>query len=491
MVTLFLLLCASAFTASADWASILGSADEPDTDFLTESLLIKSVESFNKQLRELQSQATNMKSTGRYEDTEITVPLSYEKEMNGSVAQQSNGTMVVHMTKYLLDSKPKTMLWLFAGLGESSTTIFRETLKLVAENFDIDVWSMDTRGVAGEDSLANEDVYMHETVSLAEILRVYQYMPNSMYRILPYISTDNNCRDIYHQLVAHLRVRPQEVLFLGLSTGTHLVHRFVQMYPDVVSRVLLDSTIAGPKAKLMDQSFWQLEWLYGVCALCAQNEYCHSKMGPQPVLGFWQALQKPACGNFDIRKNFRYIQQNVLTAPDTFQVSFAIIYRYLRCDPAYGDDLVLEAFSPFFDLLTVEYFTGRISDLDSVVANSFILFHMRGSEFSRQPVPSETEISQELNYTFANYYGTPSWYRYRNRHNCTYWPWNPPSLYENAYASSHFTKFLFVSGELDWLAPLFITEDVRNHIPESEWVIVPGGGTYSSAYLLVFHSLLL
>ena len=64
----------------------------------------------------------------------------------------------------------------------------------------------------------------------------------------------------------------QKVIFSGHSYGTFLVHRFVQMYPKTVSRVILDSTLVGPKGNLMDITMYtEKQWLNSVRRITSAN----------------------------------------------------------------------------------------------------------------------------------------------------------------------------------------------------------------------------
>jgi len=93
------------------------------------------------------------------------------------------------------------------------------------------------------------------------------------------------------------------------------------------------------------------------------------------------------------------------------------------------------------------------------------------------PIPAGQTLIDEMNAgTIPNFIPNLSIELYDTRRNATFWPWTVPSPYADKWASSEFTQFLVISGQIDWNTPTFIAQDVQQNIPGTELLIVPGAG---------------
>lgn len=130
----------------------------------------------------------------------------------GDGEQVSNIT--VSAVRYIFDEIPDKMFWFFAGgestedhtdlagPGEASVGIFKPYLEHLAGTFGMDLYAMNIRGVSGPDVSILSLILISQTIlekfpntlTPRRLQRIYKSLTERQKEILPYLTTDNNCR---------------------------------------------------------------------------------------------------------------------------------------------------------------------------------------------------------------------------------------------------------------------------------------------------------
>jgi len=391
--------------------------------------------------------------TGKKECADFQVPLTPDSDVN----------LTINVGRYALTPAPDAMVWHFAGgPGESSMSIFGSMLSKLAASYNADVYVMDIRGVGVNIGQLSKYIKLFDSSTPLNLQNVWDlYLDKFDKKLLPYANTDEDCRDVMAVINEEVRSKNQKIFLIGHSYGTFLVHRFVQIFPNVAESVLLDSTIAGPESKLLDWTLngqWWYEYMGG---LCSKNDFCHKKFGDDPkkfirdlwikLEGGWCSKSTDTSGVFDLK--FLLI---LIGAPDVFQLSWVWMYRLNRCNAQ--DVKFLEKFNSNFDpsLFVIKWkYPSSSASRDSLAS-----YYMKVNELGRFNIPTEDQIHGQLNNGILGDFSlSPTMYFYKAKNGTkNLWPWIK-SPYDDKYAKSS-TSFFLITGEIDYNTPLFMTDNL-------------------------------
>ncbi|MBL8683536.1 MAG: alpha/beta fold hydrolase [Myxococcales bacterium] len=156
---------------------------------------------------------------------------------------------------------------------------------------------------------------------------------------LQHFSTTNAANDTALAMRATRRAG-QSQFVLGISYGTYLAHRLLQIDPNIAQGVVLDS-IAAPGLSLLRQDEDSNEAARDFLNVCAMDTFCRSKLGPDPwakAQDLFRRLKMGHCAAAAIPAAPTHVLLRKLFASFLMQAENrayipAIIYRADRCEP--------------------------------------------------------------------------------------------------------------------------------------------------------------
>lgn len=227
-------------------------------------------------------------------------------------------------------------------------------------------------------------------------------------------NTTNAARDI-GELIEATR-KPEDVVFIyGASYGSIWANRYLQIYPDQPTGVIMDGFAIG--SKLDRQSIWVNELAERWLDACGADTFCASKLGPDPwqkmteVLNDFDAGSCPgvAALGFDRRALHSFFSyffygwyERTLIAP--------LVYRLARCS---DDDVTV------FENLVLAFSGGGPVPASERFFSLLLSAHVALSELWTVPAPTIEEIEsyndtanvgRALTETFTRV--EPGWPRY-------------------------------------------------------------------------------
>jgi pimeloyl-ACP methyl ester carboxylesterase len=274
---------------------------------------------------------------GRAECAAVTVPLRWE---------QPDGPSIELFVKRLRGTSTDGALWLLNGGPGGTGADFETFAEAVTENFPLDVYMPDHRGVGRSTRLgcAAEDDESDEGFTITD-----DEMPSCAASVvaewgggLAGFSTTNAARDLGFLIEATAAGAPAFVY--GVSYGTQWAHRYLRLFPEQPAGVILDS-IVHPELETntlsrYDERFNDTGKQY--LDLCGQDPFCASKLGADPWLTATGVLDAVYAGQhcpeflqMGVERQslralfgalvFRYWEERPIVP--------ALIYRLQRCAP--------------------------------------------------------------------------------------------------------------------------------------------------------------
>ncbi len=226
----------------------------------------------------------------RTECATVVVPLSTR-----DLRQRTVELFVKRMRARVPESPPRAVWLLMGGPGQAGSD--GENIALMIDQRDpgVDVYLPDHRGVGkssrlycrvqeSPQSLGGENIEPGEWPACREAM-VEQWDDG-----LAYFSTTESAYDL-ESLVRAVHPPADRVSLLGISYGTYLALRYLQIFPDGagVDAVTLDSLCSPGKCKLSEQDMWEDEVAHQLLDLCAGDPDC-SRYYPPDGDSAWQSL---------------------------------------------------------------------------------------------------------------------------------------------------------------------------------------------------------
>jgi len=362
-------------------------------------------------------------------------------------------------------------LWLLQG-GPGGSGEGMETLaeKFAARHPDLDLYIPDHRGTGRSARLSCTVAERFDTRGSAVIVAdewpaCIDAIEDAWGIYLDGFTTTAAARDL-GEWIHRTREPLDEVLVLGVSYGTFWAHRYLKLFPDQPTAIILDS-ICSPGACTMpgyDARF--NETAHGFFdRQCADDPICREKLGADPwskVAAVFTKMEQGACPQlFDMGINRQTLRTSlgVLFRDWRLRVYLpAVVYRIERCSE--GDVRALLAFSEALGLQ--ESFVFMDPGLDSDILGSHILF----SELWDEPAPSLDVIEQAAQRAFVSLdvaYDVAWLYEP--------WPRYPrdPMVDQWAVAS---LPMLMLNGTLDPQTPMEVAEPARARFTDGHQTFV-------------------
>jgi pimeloyl-ACP methyl ester carboxylesterase len=365
-----------------------------------------------------------------------------------------------------LSGKPGApQLWMLnGGPGSSGQDFFYGMVDTFAQAMPgVDIYVPDHRGTgssgylgcAGEDpaSPGGNLITAEEWPACAEQVKKERAAD------LPFLTVTAAARDV-GALIERTRASGQQVFVYGLSYGTTLALRYLHLFPDQATGVILDSVVSPGDlfVSRQDQSYDPVAKKYA--ALCQADATCAAKMGPDPWARIASVFDKIDAGHCAEAKIDRQLLRRILA--ETFigfrgrLLSLALPYRLDRCAPE--------------DLVAIEQFKSVwLAPYDLLGFSQALEVHIDFSEIWESPAPSAAELQARAD---AALYSL-NWASDRA---AVYesWPKYPADQYALAWPKATL-PMLMLNGTLDPQTPIESAQIAATHFngPHQTFVTLP------------------
>ena len=264
-------------------------------------------------------------------------------------------------------------------------------------------------------------------------------------------------------LIERAAVPGQDAFVYGVSYGTYWAHRYLQVFPDQATAVVLDS-IAPPTEDFVAYDRTYNEVGRDFMDLCGADPVCSDKLGADP----WQAvgalfadIEAGHCRELVDAWGIdagalRYLLGILLMSVDARTYLPATVYRMARCEP--GDVDAIET------MLTL--FFGEEAELTyyDTLGSDSLFYNVALSEIWPEDPPPIASILAEQAKLYVSTGLTPEMAVAR-------WGHYPDDAYVGAWAVTD-TPLLMLNGDLDPQTPLAVAIETADHFKGAhQWFI--------------------
>jgi pimeloyl-ACP methyl ester carboxylesterase len=395
-----------------------------------------------------------------------TVPLPLDH------ARPAGETLPIFVSRHRAAGTARAQLWVLQG-GPGATAAYLEELieGLFAPLMpDVDIYVLEHRGVGPssrlgcpvEEGPGSED---GARITDTEWPACIQALTSHWGDKLEHFTTTADAHDLA-SLIERTRQPGQQVFVYGYSYGTARALRLMQIHPDLVDGVILDS-IASPGIELASRYDLQFDPVAKeLAALCASDATCRAKLGADPwarIAGMAARLDAGHCAALGVDgQTLRQLYPVFVRDRALRAHLYPLVYRLDRC--ADRDVAVLQHYLGV--LVPLLQGTGaEHAHLDSAV----LLYHVALSEAWEEPAPSADELRHRCgSQTFcpgiavsaASFFDR--WPRYAHDEYVQRWP-------------SSTVPVLAMNGTLDPQTPIAQARVAADHLtaPHQTFIEVP------------------
>ena len=157
---------------------------------------------------------------------------------------------------------------------------------------------------------------------------------------LRHFSTTAAARDL-RALIDATRAPADRVFVLGISYGTYLAHRYLQVAPDQSAGVILDSVCPPGACTLSDEDRWEDAEARALLARCAAEPACATRLGADAAARLTALYARVAGGHCNLASTparnawlLRSALGNMMMSAAQRRAIPAVIYRMERCGDA-------------------------------------------------------------------------------------------------------------------------------------------------------------
>lgn len=251
----------------------------------------------------------------------------------------------------------------------------------------------------------------------------------------------------------------------GVSYGTQLVQRFLQLYPDAADGVILDS-IAVPEQRLNDYDTQADPVMKQLADRCAADPICSEKLGTDPwamIRATVDALEHGHCAASGLTgpsaSPLLWLGIDFL---ETREMLLPLLYRLSRCEPE--------------DVLAAQHATQWLQEVAfgvppelATLDTQLLTGHLTTSEFIERPFDADQLLAACENATFCPGLAAqllPFWEQWPRYDDATATPW--PEFRGPVLA---------FNGDLDVKTPIELASLITQHLagPHQNFYTFPDG----------------
>lgn len=354
-----------------------------------------------------------------------------------------------------------SQIWLLNGgpgaAGDDLDALLAETTKA---HPTADVYLPDHRGTGRSGRLACPK---HSNVGLDDFMGcVDEAMTRWGGEGFAHFTTSNAAHDLAHAIAA-TRAPSQPVHVYGVSYGTYLAQRYLQLHPGQATAVTIDGLCQTGLCRITNTGYWLDRVGKAYLAECAADPACAAVMGPDPlaiVRASIAAADAGTCAAFPADGAvLRSLYASLLPSFEYRIGVLAFARRIVRCNAA--------------DRAALSYFVSSQSGGSAPgeeLSSDVLGFHIAFSELEADPMPSAAETAA----TLADAVFAAPESSIRKLYDA--WPRYPRDAFVGAYPVTN-VPMLLMNGTLDTQTPLAFAETVASHYtaPSQSFVVFPRG----------------
>ena len=252
------------------------------------------------------------------------------------------------------------------------------------------------------------------------------------------------------EAIARTRHGTEDVYLYSVSYGTYLTQRYLQIYPDQPSGVVLDSICSPDSCKLLlayDKAYDQTA--QDILAFCGKDAVCSEQLGTDPYASLQTleaSLDAAHCSGLGwSRADLRHVLGFMVMYVGLRDYTPAVIKRLLRC----SDN----------DVKSLKLFQQVISSipLDGAGFSQVLSANIALSEMSEKPLPTQAAIAANVSNLAASLDAGP-----RLSGAIGSWPTYPLDAYVGQFAETT-VPMLMLNGTLDPQTPIAIARPTGDH----------------------------
>lgn len=330
--------------------------------------------------------------TGNYAEASTCgtaqVPLDYAKP---------DGKKIELFVAGFGDGKAKTRLFMVqGGPGGSADGILFLAKAIREKRPDVDVMVVEHRGVGRSTRLLCSAAQEPANVTGSEAAACAAELKAKWGDGLQQFTTSNAARDLA-SAIQSLRPAGTKAFVYGVSYGTYLVHRLLQIAPQTVDGAVLDSVVP-PEGQTFDTFDGQADpVLKRLAEVCKRSRSCAASLGADPFASMSRIVttfDNARCASvmgFD-KQTLRGVLFSMLQNAETAALVPSFLVRLSRCNA-----LDQQAARRFFDVLNGQASVAprqetSEGDLGSGALYNSVVF----SELWTNPAPSEATLRARL-----------------------------------------------------------------------------------------------
>lgn len=362
-------------------------------------------------------------------------------------------------------------LWLLAGgPGASGDGFDYQATQFLEADPALDLYIPDHRGTGRSSELACPDVSAGIDACAADLIRTWGRDG------LAAFSTTEAARDVGH-LIERTREPQQEVHLYGISYGTYLAQRYLQIFPKQPTSVTLDGVCQAGLCSLIKYDYWGDRTAQKFLRECGEDGLCASKLGPDPIArvrdAFAVASSGGCAGLAGVSATTLQVLLGGFARTRFLRVLVpALTYRILRCDA--NDVVALQNFVRVAVPTPPPGGTGAFR-IPALTAN--IAF----SEMLEVPATTREDLRELMRSSVFASYSTAVHDQF------DLWPRYEHDEYVGGYPDTD-VPVLVLNGTLDPATPIEFAEEVAPHYarPHQTFVSLPRAthGTFHSSRTL-------
>ncbi len=202
-----------------------------------------------------------------------------------------------------------------------------------------DIYTFDHRGVGNSDALVCPDQEAiasdgGETITENEIRDCIDHLTLVYGDALGAYGTTFAAMDLA-ALIDASGEADQDVILYGASYGSYLVQRYLQFFPDQSDAIVLECIAPPDFSTKLDDLFGNLVGRH-LLSLCADDEICSQKLGPNPhqtVRALYQKIANGHCPELGLDKAaLQFASLRLLHNQTTASLLMPMFYRMDRCN---------------------------------------------------------------------------------------------------------------------------------------------------------------
>lgn len=281
-------------------------------------------------------------------------------------------------------------------------------------------------------------------------------------------STTSAARDVGYG-IERTREPGQQVHIYGVSYGTYLAQRYLQVFPRQPTSVTLDGLCQAGLCSLLKYGYWSDKTAQRFMRECGEDAICRAKLGSDPVARAKDAIaigEAGTCAGLERLRGagLKNALHGLIRIYSVRALVPALIYRVLRCDD--GDVVALRN---FVDLISrpppaPPAGTAAPASLTSGLLASNIAF----SEMMEVPAITRDELRALMSTSVFTSFSPFTHDQF------DLWPRYEHDEYVGAYPDTD-VPVLLLNGTLDSATPIEFAEAIAPHYtkPHQTFVSIP------------------